>query len=265
MTHRLTSRVLVITVSLALVLVACTNSPTATPTSVMPAPSLTAVAATPTPTATEPPGSPVVEPPTPTAVSADTGSTRNAQQGAVASGTLTFRLVPEASEARYRVREQLLGRSLPNDAVGSTRAVEGQIVFAADGTIVSEQSHFSVDLRTLQSDEARRDNYIKRNTLEVDRYPTAEFRPGAAIGLPWPLPENGSFAFQLEGDLTVHGVTKPVTWEVQVTADGDRLTGTATTTVTFDDFAMTPPRVPIVLSLEETIVLELDFTVERVS
>ncbi len=256
---------MVIMASLALVLAACTSSPTTTPTSDMSALTPTAVPATPTPTATERPGSPVVEPATPTAASAVTGPTPNAQQDTVASGTLAFRLVPESSEARYRVREQLLGRSLPNDAVGSTRAVEGQIVFAADGAIVSEQSRFSVDLRTLQSDEARRDNYIKRNTLEVDRYPTAEFRPRAAIGLPWPLPENGSFAFQLEGDLTVHGVTKLVTWEVRATVDGDRLTGTATTNVTFDDFAMTPPRVPIVLSLEETIVLELDFTVERVS
>jgi hypothetical protein len=57
-------------------------------------------------------------------------------------------------------------------------------------------------------------------------------------------------------------VTKPVVWDVRATVDGSRITGTATTTVTFADFGMTQPRVPIVLSVEETITLELDFTVE---
>ncbi|MCS7257367.1 MAG: YceI family protein, partial [Thermomicrobium sp.] len=123
----------------------------------------------------------------------------------------------------------------------------------------------TVDLRTLQSDETRRDNYIKQNMLEVDQYPTAEFQPTAVSGLPWPLPTSGQLQFQLEGNLTVHGVTKPVTWNVQATVGGQRITGTATTQVTFEDFGMTPPRVPVVLSLEETITLELDFTFERAS
>lgn len=221
-------------------------APTATPTSVPPA--------TPTPPATSPVGSPTAG----TMPSPTTATTPSAS-------ALAFRLVPGQSEARYRVREQLFGRSLPNDAVGTTQAVEGQIVFRPDGTIDPEASRFTVDLTTLRSDESRRDNYIKQNTLEVAKYPTAEFRPTAATGLPWPLPTSGQATFQLVGDLTVHGVTKPVTWNVQVTFEDARLTGTATTQVTFQDFGMTPPRVPIVLSLEETITLELDFAVEPAS
>lgn len=173
-----------------------------------------------------------------------------------------FQIVPQQSEARYRAREQLLGRSLPNDAVGRTQAIEGQIALTADGKIDSQRSHFTVDLTTLRSDETRRDNYIKQNTLEVAKYPTADFQPTEVQGLPWPLPTNGQASFQLVGNLTVHGVTKPVTWNVQASFDGTRITGTAITQVTFQDFAMTPPRVPIVLSLEDTITLELDFTLE---
>jgi len=173
-----------------------------------------------------------------------------------------FQIVPQQSEARYRAREQLLGRSLPNDAVGRTQAIEGQIALTADGKIDSQRSRFTVDLTTLRSDETRRDNYIKQNTLEVAKYPTADFQPTEVQGLPWPLPTNGQASFQLVGNLTVHGVTKPVTWNVQASFDGTRITGTAITQVTFQDFAMTPPRVPIVLSLEDTITLELDFTLE---
>lgn len=239
----------------SLLLAACGNAPDATPTPTRPAVSPTATAAAlPSPAATETPAATVVSSPTVTIASASQPAAR----------TVTFRIVPEQSEARYRVREQLLGRSLPNDAVGRTNAVEGQIVIAADGTIDSQQSQVTVDLTTLKSDEARRDNYIKQNTLEVDQYPTATFQPTAVSGLPWPLPTNGQLQFQLEGNLTVHGVTKPVTWNVEATVDGNRITGTATTQVTFEDFGMTPPRVPVVLSLEDTITLELDFTVERV-
>lgn len=246
---------LLIPFAIAVVLVGCGTASAPTPTP-------TRTAATPTTAATTPASSPTAATPAPAAPS-PTATTAPASQST--GDAVVFQLVPAESEARYRAREQLLGRSLPNDAVGRTNAVEGQIVFNSDGTIDSERSRFTVDLRTLQSDETRRDNYIKQNTLEVDQYPTAEFQPTAASGLPWPLPSNGQLQFQLEGNLTVHGVTKPVTWNVQATVEEQRITGTATTQVTFEDFGMTPPRVPVVLSLEDTITLELDFTFERVS
>lgn len=246
---------LLIPFAIAVVLVSCGTASAPTPTP-------TRTAATPTTAATTPASSPTAATPAPAAPS-PTATTASVSQST--GDAVVFQLVPAESEARYRAREQLLGRSLPNDAVGRTNAVEGQIVFNSDGTIDSERSRFTVDLRTLQSDETRRDNYIKQNTLEVDRYPNAEFQPTTATGLPWPLPSNGQLQFQLEGNLTVHGVTKPVTWNVQATVEGQRITGTATTQVTFEDFGMTPPRVPVVLSLEDTITLELDFTFERVS
>jgi len=37
-------------------------------------------------------------------------------------------LVPENSEARFRVREQLAGASLPNDAIGRTKDFTGTLV-----------------------------------------------------------------------------------------------------------------------------------------
>ena len=116
-----------------------------------------------------------------------------------------------------------------------------------------------VDLTTLHTDNNRRDGYIQRNTLETGTYPEAVFVPTAAAGLPSPLPDSGPVAFQLSGDLTVHGVTRPVTWEVTAEIAGQSLSGTATTSITFTDFGMTLPRVGPVLSVEDLIALELDF------
>jgi len=178
---------------------------------------------------------------------------------------VVFRVVPDQSEARYRVREQLAALQFPSDAVGRTKAISGTVAFAADGSIVSSASKLTVDLTTLQSNEQRRDNFIKSNTLEVSRYPTAEFVPREARGLPWPLPASGEATFQLVGDMTIHGTTRPVTWDVTAKFAGDQVTGTATTSFKFGDFNMQVPRVAVVLSVEDNIRLEVDFTFARIA
>ena len=174
-------------------------------------------------------------------------------------GVLRLVVAPEGNEARFRVREQLVGVDLPSDAVGTTASVSGAIVIQPDGQIIAGESSFVVDLTTLRTDSSRRDGYIQRNTLETATYPEAVFVPAAAAGLPSPLPTSGTIAFQLSGDLTVHGVTRPVTWEVKAQVEGQTLRGTATTNITFTDFGMTLPRVGPVLSVEDLIALELDF------
>lgn len=175
---------------------------------------------------------------------------------------LTYVMVSEESEARYRVREQLVGVNLPSDAVGTTRAITGVLVLEGD-RVIPEASRFQVDLRTLTSDQARRDNFIRRNTLQADRYPYAVFIPREVRGLPTPLPTSGEHAFQLIGDLTIQDVTRPVTWEVVARVEGDRVTVQARTQFTFADFNLEPPRVPVVLSVDETIRLEIDGVFRR--
>lgn len=163
------------------------------------------------------------------------------------------------NSASYHVREQLASISFPTDAVGTTRAVRGALVLGPNGAVVRDSSHFVVDLTGLTSDRAMRDRFIQRNTLETARYPTAEFVANAAPGLPTPLPQSGRAQFQLTGDLTVHGVTRPATWQVSARFEPGAVTGIASTRFTFADFGMTPPSVMILLSVADTIGLEYDF------
>jgi polyisoprenoid-binding protein YceI len=174
-----------------------------------------------------------------------------------------YGIVADGSEVRYRVREQLVGLSFPNDAVGATSAVEGAIAFDPHGRLLLGDSRFTVDLRTLRSDEARRDNYLRRNTLETDRYPTVTFVPTEARGLPTPLPATGSVPFELVGDLIIKDVARRVTWTATGTFEGARVSVRARTAFRFGDFGLRVPRVSVVLSVEDDIKLEADLVLRR--
>ena len=168
-------------------------------------------------------------------------------------------VAPTGNEARYRVREQLAGFDLPKDAVGATKAVTGQIVVGADGNVVKDSSKFVVKLSEMKSDQTRRDNFLRRSTLETTKYPDAELVPVALEGLLLPIQPGSSQTFSVRGELTVRGVTRPTTWQVTARAEGNDVVGTAATAFTFKDFNLEQPRVPVVLSVADTIRLEYDF------
>jgi polyisoprenoid-binding protein YceI len=176
---------------------------------------------------------------------------------------LRYRVVAERSEARYRVREQLAGISFPSDAVGTTSAIDGSIFLDAQGRIRPSDSRLTVDLRTLRSDRDRRDNYVRRNTLETERHPTAVFIPSEVRGLPFPLPQTGAAAFELIGDLTIRDTTRHITWEAMATFNGQEISVQAKTSFRFADFSLSIPRVASVLSVEDTIRLETDLLLRR--
>ena len=181
--------------------------------------------------------------------------------GSLPEGTeaaAVYAIVPEESAARYRVQEEL-AQVGATEAVGETQAIIGQVAFGADG-LPLPCSRFDVDLRTLQSDQAKRDNYLYNNTLEAEKYPLATFVLRGIEGIAAPLADGEETTLTLIGDLTLRDVTKVVAWEATVTKEGDALTGAAATVFEMPEFSITPPSVPVVLSLDETVRLEIDLT-----
>jgi polyisoprenoid-binding protein YceI len=178
-------------------------------------------------------------------------------------GAITLVVDPGNSQAFYHAHEQLAGNDLPSDAVGSTHGISGMVVFNPDGTINSDQSLITVDLTTLMSDEDQRDNFVKPNTLQVSQFPTATFVPTQVVGLDLPLPTSGQQTFQLLGNLTVHGVTRPASWDVNAQFGDASVSGDATTPVKITEFGMTIPSVAVVLTLDDALTLELQFVANR--
>jgi polyisoprenoid-binding protein YceI len=172
-------------------------------------------------------------------------------------------LAAQGNEARFVVREQLAGAELPNDAVGVTSAITGGITLDARGMVDSSASRISVDLTTLTSDRSRRDNFIKRRTIVTDSFPTAELVVTGIRGLPATLPASGTMTLVLTGNLTIHGVTRPSTWDVTARVEGESIVGKAVTRIKFGEFGMSQPRMAIVLSVVDDIRLEYDFHLVR--
>jgi polyisoprenoid-binding protein YceI len=167
------------------------------------------------------------------------------------------------NEVRYRVREQLVGFDLPNDAVGKTGKVTGAIAFDAAGALLPAESRFVVDASTFVSDRDRRDNYVGSRLLNAQQFPEIVLVPTALRGVTLPLATSGSASFELVADLTVRGVTRPTVWRVTAQLGDGRVSGTASTRFVFEDFQMEKPRVRSVLSVADTIALEYDFTLLR--
>lgn len=171
--------------------------------------------------------------------------------------------ISSGTSAEYRAREQLAFFSFPTDAVGTTNAVSGRLTLDNRDRIVPAQSTIVIDLRPLRSDRSQRDQYIQANTLQTAQYPQAVFKVARASGLPATLPTSGTLHFSLVGNLTVHGVTRSTTWAVTATLGRGSVSGVASTHVKLTWFGMTPPQIGPVLSVNDTITLEINARLAR--
>lgn len=177
----------------------------------------------------------------------------------VKGAALRLVLAQTGNAARYRVREQLVGHDMPNDAVGETQKLTGAISIDSNGKIMRDASKFTVDAGSLVSDKNRRDGFVRGRLLEADEYPTIVFVPTTVTGVSLPLPTSGSRDITMTGDLTVRGVTRPTTWKGSAQFNNAGVAGSASTSFTFDDMQLEQPRVPVLLSVADTIKLEINF------
>jgi polyisoprenoid-binding protein YceI len=185
-----------------------------------------------------------------------------APSGSPAAGgaAVRYTIVPADSEARYKAREVLVGRTLANDAIGRTKQVSGAISFLANGQLDPANSTITVNLASVASDSGPRDNFIRGTTLNTNRWPNATFAIKSVKGLPAALPNSGEFQIELVGDLTIRDRTNSSTWTGTAKFASGTLTGSAKTIIRLPDYGTSKPQVPAVASIEDDITLEIDVT-----
>jgi polyisoprenoid-binding protein YceI len=182
--------------------------------------------------------------------SASSGASIGSGSGVTSASDLagTWHLSSNGSFAGYRVREQLGFLPAPSDAVGRTSAVTGSLKI--EGTTV-RTAHLQVDMTQLTSDKAMRDARMRSIGLETDRFPTASFVLSSPISFAT-APEAGRVVkTRATGNLTIHGVTKPVTVDIQARWTADGLTVVGSIPIAMADYGITPPNVGGFVSVED--------------
>ncbi len=184
--------------------------------------------------------------------------------GAAASGatgaTTTFKIVPNESKASYTVNETLFNENNRiNTAIGTTPQITGDIIADKANPQNSKLGTITVDLSQLTSDSSRRDNFIKQQFLESSKFPLATFVPDKIDGIPSSYKEGQDYSLKISGNLTVHNVTKPVTFDVTANLKGDTLTGTATTNLLMSDFGVGPISLMNMLKTEDKVIVKISF------
>ena len=172
----------------------------------------------------------------------------------------TWVLAPNSdSFVGYRVGEEL-ARIGATTAVGRARQITARLVF--DGTAITDVE-VTADLTTLQSDQALRDNALRMQALETSRYPTATFRLTQPIVLGEVPAEGMPVAATAVGDLTLHGVTRRVSIDLQGQRSNGLVVVVGSTEVRFADFNIQQPRAASVLSVEDRGTLELQLVFQQ--
>src|SRR6266581_6644376 len=176
-------------------------------------------------------------------------------------GLQKFQIVPTQTTASYSVYENLIFQNKPNnDAIGTTHSVQGSFRIRTSASLLVAAMNVAVDLRTLQTDAQRRDNYVRQHALETDTYPYATFISVSTQGLPASYSDGQTVHFQLTGNLTMHGKTNKEVFDVQGKVVGNTITGTATSTIYMTDFGIQPPNLANIAIAQNKVVVTLTFT-----
>lgn len=171
-----------------------------------------------------------------------------------------YEIVSARSSATFTLDEMLRGE--PKTVVGtSTGAIYGEIGVNKDNLASSTIGTILLNARTFVTDDPMRNNAIRRLILktEDDANEFIVFKTTSITGPDTDVPG----IFDITGDLTIAGVTKPATFRAIVTIDKEgTLTARVTTIVKRGDFNLEIPNFPFLANIEETVELALNIVAQ---
>ena len=150
------------------------------------------------------------------------------------AGASTWDIDPAHSAAQFNVRHMMV-----SNVKGEFGKMTGTVTLD-DKEISHSTAQATIDTTTINTREPNRDKDLKSpNFFDVEKYPTITFKSTS-------FKKVGPEKYKVAGDLTIHGVTKPVVLDVEApeatTKDpkgNERRGATATTTINRKDFGLT--------------------------
>ena len=123
-------------------------------------------------------------------------------------------------------------------AVGRTEEVTGDLEIEGDSAV---SGTITVDLASVTSDSDQRDGQFRGRIMNTERYPEATFELTEPADFGSAPAVNEQVTAEATGDLTIHGQTNSVTFDLtaQRTADGFRTNGSIP--LTFADYGIDAP------------------------
>jgi polyisoprenoid-binding protein YceI len=144
-----------------------------------------------------------------------------------------FRINPDRSRVWIEARSSL--HPIHGEATGLEGSIEADVT---DGRVdFGDTPKIRVELPVdqLKSGKALEDAELQRR-IDAKRYPTIR-------GEVREIKETAGDQYRVQGDLTFHGVTRPVEGEVSVKVDGDSLVIEGEQTFDIRDFGVDPPKI----------------------
>jgi polyisoprenoid-binding protein YceI len=149
----------------------------------------------------------------------------------------TYQVGP-GSEAGYRVTEVLVGQN--STAVGRTSKIWGSVTIS--GASVTSAT-FTVDMASIESDQSERNAQFDDRIMDVAQYPTATLKLTTPIALGSIPPVGSKVTYTATGDLTMHGVTRRVTFSLTAERSADGIDALADLPIAFADWNIANPSI----------------------
>jgi polyisoprenoid-binding protein YceI len=141
------------------------------------------------------------------------------------------------------------------DIKADNRQVASVIDFAT-GEMV-----FSVLMRSFEFPKALMQEHFNENYIESDKYPKSTFKGKITNAQSVDTKKDGMYKVNVEGYLTIHGVTKPVKTEGTLEVKEGRILGKSNFTVAVADYNIQIPKV-VQDNIQKTIEIKVDMVYE---
>jgi polyisoprenoid-binding protein YceI len=102
---------------------------------------------------------------------------------------------------------------------------------------------FQVPIKSFEFKQALMQDHFNENYLESDKYPKATFKGKILNMEKLDLKKDGKYVIEVEGELSMHGITKKITTKGQLEIKGDKITATAAFPVALKDYNITIPKI----------------------
>lgn len=127
------------------------------------------------------------------------------------------------------------GSKVTGTHVGGFTAFEGTAKVAG-GDVLTTQISLAIDMNSTQSDDPDLTTKLKSaEFFDVEKFPTATFTSTSIAA----SPSGGTY--DVTGNLTLHGVTKGITFPAEITVDEDTLTAGAEFSINRNDWGISYP------------------------